>query len=515
MSITKEKILNIVYNVIKFSALLLGGFVITKWVVFKVPFDGLELLGVGSCGFPSGLPFSFMGTWKHALGEGPLSACALGFDRLAFVLNIIFWAVPFYLILLLLEKLSIYLSIKLEKYITLDKGRFVAVFIIVVLLLFFLFLYLNVNAQSVSFDLENLRNQDVNLTKAYDTIGIQEAWEKILVSIASTSSVIVGIVDTGVDVNHQEFNAPGVNLGRFVLVDFDPGGHGTQVSGIIGANNISAITPLPVDSPQINGILSGILTENEYTLEVRPGISTLLSLAANLESVINSNSQVINMSFGISLCDFLSEDQKRLVENRCIKSTGEFISKKAAYSEIFISNPDILFIAAAGNFGLPISNVLPAGVSTQNILVVGATDLLDSRAIFSSFESSNFNSDISAPGVGVYAPKPSGGYDPNFSGTSASAPLVTGVAALLKALEPEYQKHTPGLVMTPAKIKEILQISADPITTDKPLGSGCFTAEKSPGTGYNGCRLNAHRAVVWLLPPTPVILNALVVTPVP
>jgi len=50
----------------------------------------------------------------------------------------------------------------------------------------------------------------------------------------------------------------------------DPVGHGTKVAGIIGANNILGAFggTLPLDSPQINGIISGV-SNIDYTLEIR------------------------------------------------------------------------------------------------------------------------------------------------------------------------------------------------------------------------------------------------------
>ncbi len=374
----------------------------------------------------------------------------------------------------------------------------------------------SLNAQTVKFDLVNLRNQNAVLTKAYDIIKVQQAWESVTTT-ALISPVTVGIVDTGIDISHSEFNSPKVNLGRFVLVDFKSGGHGTQVTGIIGANNVSRVTPLPANSPQMNGVLSGILEENKYTLEVRPGINTLLSLAANLESVINSGSQVVNLSFGASPCNVLSSFDKERIENKCFTTNKEFNDALNAYSNFFSQLDGVLFVSSAGNDSLDASLNLPGGLDLPNTITVGATNLSDNRADFGFLlGASNFGSvvNIVAPGVGVYAPKPGGGYDSNFGGTSASAPLVTGVAAILKALEPEYQKYTPGLVVTPEKIKEVLMKSADPIKTDKPLGSGCFDPNNNP-QGYNGCRLNAHRAVAWLLPPTPVHLNPIQAVPVP
>lgn len=48
------------------------------------------------------------------------------------------------------------------------------------------------------FDLENLRNQDSFLTKAYDVIKIQNAWEFVKNNAADLFPVVIGIVDTGV-----------------------------------------------------------------------------------------------------------------------------------------------------------------------------------------------------------------------------------------------------------------------------------------------------------------------------
>ena len=124
-----------------------------------------------------------------------------------------------------------------------------------------------------------------------------------------------------------------------------------------------------------------------------------------------------------------------------------------------------------------------------NLVVVGATNVNDERAVFGPLEASNFGHtvNIAAPGIDVYAPKPGGGYDDNFSGTSAAAPLVTGVAGLIKAIKP---------ALTPSEIKEILTKTAntDPVitTTDKPIGR----------------RLNALKAVC-----DPQVLNCDIVTP--
>src|SRR3989338_8210789 len=357
-----------------------------------------------------------------------------------------------------------------------------------------------------SFDLENLRNQDSFLAKAYDIIKAQNAWEFVKNSAASLSPVSIGIVDTGIDANHLEFNNPKIAFGSSpasALVDSNaPKGHGTRVAGIIGANNVlGSGGSLPVNSPQINGIVSGILKENQYRLEVENyNVATTTQSSgvfAALENLLKRNPVVVNMSFGAPKCSAIFAIRRDLLGlEECYKKDTDFMDASEVYTKIFNApeNQDTLFIAAAGNWDIDTRlNVLPATIRLPNLITVGATDLDDQRATFIPIPllgaKSNFGSDlhISAPGVNVYAPIPDNKYTNDFRGTSASAPMVTGVAAILKAIKPS---------LTPAEIKNILVRTADPIRTGEPLkrlGIGCYLNPNS--TVFTGCRLNALRAV--------------------
>lgn len=385
-----------------------------------------------------------------------------------------------------------------------------------------------------SWDLLNLFEQfkatDPNIIKAYQLTKMPEMWAEIESKELNLSPVVVGIPDTGVDSLHPEFSGTvlfsdsldlaGVSspLARFTH------GHGTQVAGIIGANNTSfggAYT-----SPEMNGLLSGVQNFNYKLVGKRVLNLTwlqrfLLSVdkvdsLAKLSDLMNSKPNMVNISFG---GDYKDPD---LFENN-----------KKVYEKFFNNHPDTLFVTGAGNDGVDTSGFLPAALSyLPNVLTVGATGLNDGRAIFDG-GSSNFGValNLSAPGTKVYAPAPrgrgnfpqdGGDYEKDFNGTSASAPLVTGVAAILKALEPEYKKYM-STEMSPAKIKEILIKSADVLTTDDPdeltkkLGptDGPINCNYHNVSNARGCRLNAHRAVVWQLPPTPVQIESITVVPAP
>ncbi len=73
--------------------LLVLGAVITYLSADYVPVGGPDLQRVYFCGEPSGLPFSFIGTWKHwPRGPGfPLPACAGYVDYLAATIDVLFW----------------------------------------------------------------------------------------------------------------------------------------------------------------------------------------------------------------------------------------------------------------------------------------------------------------------------------------------------------------------------------------------------------------------------------------
>jgi len=364
------------------------------------------------------------------------------------------------------------------------------------------------NAQ-ILYDISNLRNQKVDLVWSYDKVKIEEAWDFLKSKFINFNFVSIGVVDTGVETSHQEFT-PNVNIDFDISIDSSfsllnflfnlPNGHGTQVAGIMGADNKSATTVLASNSPEMNGIISGATTN--YKIIARFKGTKITTAAIDIFAVqeaFNNGARIINTSFGWTKCVPLKNIKGCL-------TNGEFNRLSDSLQDLRTVFSDALFIAGAGNDSVDIINFIPAGLpdpdALNNIISVSATNRIDERAVFSNFGS---RTDIAAPGVDVYAPAINNQYDTNFSGTSASAPLVTGVAAILKSMFPN---------LTPAEIKDVLTKSADPIKTDKPLGSGCFDPNNNP-QGYNGCRLNAHRAVAWLLPPTPVILNTPIAVPAP
>ncbi|OHA14633.1 MAG: hypothetical protein A3G49_05625 [Candidatus Sungbacteria bacterium RIFCSPLOWO2_12_FULL_41_11] len=356
----------------------------------------------------------------------------------------------------------------------------------------------------VDIDFLNLEQENPRFIVAYNQIKAVDAW-RLLNSISTNfTKVKIGIIDSGIDAGHSEFSPEfkEVDLNGtsdFARKDQDPGGHGTQVSGIIGANNISFPNPDNYFSPQMNGILSGV-HNLPYSLKVDfdGGEKSFFNLFKVYGKLFD-----LAVIRGVDIVN-LSKVSTAETPFQCLAYQGA----NGIYALQLLSYFNTLFVVAAGetfpgsitsedadcsfpaNLGNDLSNVITAGGLAS-----------DGKNRFVGSPSGNAVN-IAAPASDVYAPKPGNEYDEFFGDTSASAPMVTGVAGLLKAIKPE---------LTPSQIKQILIETADPIQTgepDKRIGTGCYANPSDPVN--TGCRLNAEKAVCHQLvlncvPPSPLV----------
>ncbi|OMJ16336.1 Extracellular serine proteinase [Smittium culicis] len=238
----------------------------------------------------------------------------------------------------------------------------------------------------------------------------------------------VYVLDSGVDSTHIEFNGGAIEAQKsFIITDATDGdfvGHGTAVSGILGGRKIGAAKGVSIKSVKV-------LSKN---------VGNVDSAMAGVQWVVqdwtinNPNSDktaIINASFG---------------------TEGSY---SRALNEVFKTAFDtkILPIIAAGNSASDACNSSPqsAGVG----IVVGS--ISTSNDYQSSF--SNFGGcvDIFAPGENIIYPLMNS--KTNYktdSGTSLSAPFVSGIAAL-------YISKNPSA--TPDDIKKFLLSTATPSVT--------------------------------------------------
>jgi len=190
--------------------------------------------------------------------------------------------------------------------------------------------------------------------------------------------------------------------------------HGTHVSGIIAANRNNAIG--------MNGIADNVRI---MAIRVVPdGDERDKDVANGIRYAVDNGAQIINLSFGKNL-----SPDKKIVDD----------AVKYAMSK------DVLIIHAAGNEGKdmddPSNNVYPNkyytdGGEANAWITVGASGWHDDSTLAAPFSNYGKNTvDVFAPGVKIYATLPGSKYGFQ-NGTSMAAPVVTGLAALIREYYP-------------------------------------------------------------------------------
>ncbi|MBX4187014.1 MAG: S8 family peptidase [Candidatus Doudnabacteria bacterium] len=307
---------------------------------------------------------------------------------------------------------------------------------------------------------------------------VPEAWDYT----KGSNTVIVAIVDTGIHATHIELNDGRVIEGydainsRIIQAgsNSDDNGHGTAVAGVIGA--------IPNNSRGIAGINWDIKLMPVKALQA-DGSGDLSAVASGIVWAVDHNANIINLSLGGT----------------------NFGSDRALSDAItYAYNHGALIVAAAGNdtadhgLNLDSSPVYPVcGDNGQDmVLGVAATDVNDQKASFSNYGASCI--DISAPGKKIVTTAYLPSEDSNNiliygSGTSLAAPMVSGIAALLKAKNPNFSN---------VDIKNIIKTTADDIY---PLNQTSCNSTSCNGFLGKG-RINAQRALI----PVPVASGTLV-----
>ncbi len=258
-----------------------------------------------------------------------------------------------------------------------------------------------------------------------------EAW---LGDYTGSATIVVAIIDSGIDYDHEDLAAniwenpretglygehlefdrqtDGIDNDNngyiddwrgwdFVNDDNDPMddyGHGTHCAGTIGAvgNNGKGVVgvcwnvkllPIKFLNSRGSGTMADCIAAQEYVAGLKDGSG-------------DNYVRVTSNSYGGS--------------------------KKSRTEEVAIKNTGALCVCSAGN-GATSRKSYPAGYALDNIISVAATDHNDNLASFSNFGTWV---DLAAPGVNVLSCLPGDDYG-YYSGTSMACPHVSGAAAFL------------------------------------------------------------------------------------
>ena len=234
-------------------------------------------------------------------------------------------------------------------------------------------------------------------------------------------ATIVAVLDTGIDLSDPAFAGriwtnpdpsgsdgyPGdVHGWNFVsnTPDVqDDDGHGTHVSGILGATGNNGYGVAGVDwNAQIMPVKVLDASGNGTTDEVVSGIYY----------AVEHGARVINASWG-----------------------GGPFSQALDDAIQFAAIHNVVFVTAAGNDGTN-SDIVPSypgSYRLPNEITVAAVDSSGNLASFSDYGPHTV--DLAAPGVGIWSTIP--GSFAEYSGTSMATPFVSGVVSLLAGIHPD------------------------------------------------------------------------------
>ena len=294
-------------------------------------------------------------------------------------------------------------------------------------------------------------NPSVSRSEYLDVMGIREAWgilESMGVSPGGDRTVVIAVLDTGVDYNHEDLKGNiwvntdeipdnGIDddgngyvddtIGwNFVSGNNDPmddQGHGTHVAGIIGSENNTVGTVGVAFNCQIMCIKSGNAA----------GKFTSAQIAAGIFYAADNGAQAINLSIGGASSEGPITDALADTKDRCIA------------------------VAAAGNSSLcsdrthaadhPCGPSYP-GASPYTIGVMSATKDGTERSWFSNYDHVPFDDveyDTYGAGSEILSTWPNNRYA-TLNGTSMACPVVTGIVALVLSSNTDREQLTLNMV---------------------------------------------------------------------
>ncbi|PCH81791.1 MAG: hypothetical protein COB96_02385 [Planctomycetota bacterium] len=276
----------------------------------------------------------------------------------------------------------------------------------------------------------------------HDNIQSRSGWD--IRTGMSGNNYIAAVVDTGIDLDHPDLQASLVSGYNTVQNKAqsdggdvsDQNGHGSMCAGCIGAIGNNGIG--------VVGVCWDVKLMPIKTVSGGQGSSSMSDLTQGARWAADNGAGSVSVSFSG-------------VESSSVNSAGNYCDGQ-----------DCILLWAAGN-----SNSNLSGFDWSNVEVVGATDVNDNKANFSSYGKAI---DVMAPGVNIATTNHNGGYS-SVSGTSFSAPITNGVVAMIRMEYPNW---------TTTEVRQRLYDSCDDMNNSSKYGHGRVNLELALGGGGGG-----------------------------
>ena len=246
------------------------------------------------------------------------------------------------------------------------------------------------DAVVAAFEPFTLNDPYVDRQWALTHIQVGELWQ----STTSGSGIVVAVLDTGIDKNHEDLSGKVVGEANFTdsPVINDIYGHGTHIAGIIAAYGDNGLGVVGI-APQ-SQLLNVKVAEDD-------GRCQASTVAQGIIWAVDNGAVVINVSIEIRQ------------PSAQLEAAVDYAWEHGA-----------IVIAAAGNSGSQ-TPVYPAYY--ENVIAVAAADPDNTLAMLSNYGQWV---DMAAPGSDIYSTMPDNEYGYK-TGTSFATAYISGLAAIL------------------------------------------------------------------------------------
>lgn len=382
------------------------------------------------------------------------------------------------------------------------------------------------------------------VSQIYESIGLWDAYRILKATKTPLNPVHVGIADTWVNLAMEALYDANISGDAHMFLDAHPqtGGekvifnphnnHGTRVAQILAANpsggkivgvasilgskmritSVNMFKMEKMDALRLGEVDQPGSRSTEAQVTVHEGGGTIYRwdpssiFGENAQEKMAENVEEMNEAF---LERHSKEDESQdfmgtmvelshLIEKgasiiNCsfgVVSLGEYEKLCLAYdkylNKLLKEHPQVLIVAAAGNQNLGINGSNDFwGKKVGNLITVGAVDSQGNKADLSNYAVGDGEVTLAAPGVGI----PTWGavvrnkfYFEKQSGTSYSTPMVTGAAAIVRAIDPKLSASEIKSLLVKTANKEVAG------TFDSRLGSGVLRVDEAVLLAINGLR---------------------------